>query len=236
MFEKRKAHKLEARHQREAGAEAEREQKDALEELGQLARTLPDEHGVVSVDGFQKFFQIVIDHDIALRDHPDLRDPILLGLAQGGHFLARETTLILKKDEAALWDEPASLLKEVTDREFRAGSQGLSIPIGGGVRYRVGQTRGHVVTIGTHWATADTGTLTLTDDRIVYHGARKTLEFPFKKLATLNVYSDAIDLGVTSRQTTPSFRLADPTFVAGMVHAALDHADDGVTLIRTATA
>lgn len=106
----------------------------------------------------------------------------------------------------------------------------MSFPIGAGVRYRVGQTRGRVVTIGAHLATADTGTLTVTDLRVVYHGARKTLEFPFKKLATLNVYSDAIDLGVTNRQATSSFSLHDPALVAGMTHAALDHADEGVTL------
>ena len=64
-----------------------------------------------------------------------------LGLAQGGYFLRSETTLILKKHESALWNEPAALLKEVTDRQFRGGSQGVSIPIGGGARYHVGAVR-----------------------------------------------------------------------------------------------
>lgn len=43
----------------------------------------------------------------------------------------------------------------------------------------------------------------MTHERVVYDGARKTLElFGFDRLATLNVYCDAIALGVTSRQTT----------------------------------
>lgn len=72
--------------------------------------------------------------------------------------------------------------------------------------------------------------LTVTDQRVVYHGGRKTLEFPFAKLATLNVYTDAIDLGVTSRQPTSSFRATDPELLAAMIHAAFDKRDQ-VTLV-----
>jgi hypothetical protein len=92
-----------------------------------------------------------------------------------------------------------------------------------------------MVTIGTHWATADMGALTVTDRRVVYHGGRKTLEFPFAKLATLNVYSDAIDLGVTSRQSTSSFRTGDPELVAGIIHAAVNHGDSDVTIVEMAS-
>lgn len=84
MFEKRKAHRLEVQREKQAAAKSEQEKRDALGQLEQMARTLPDEDGVVSLEAFQQFFQIVIDHDIALRDHPALRDTILLGLAQGG--------------------------------------------------------------------------------------------------------------------------------------------------------
>jgi hypothetical protein len=60
-----------------------------------------------------------------------------------------------------------------------------------------------MVTIGTHWATADTGALTVTDQRVVYHGGRKTLEFLFTKLATINVYTDAIDLASPTAKRLP---------------------------------
>ena len=83
-------------------------------------------------------------------------------------------------------------------------------------------------------APADSGALPVTDRRAVYHGGRKTLEFPFAKLATLNVYTDAIDLGVTSRQATSSFAVSDPELVAGMIHAAVNHADGEVNIIRFA--
>jgi hypothetical protein len=146
--------------------------------------------------------------------------------------LETATTLLLKKDEAALLETPVHLLKEVTDREFQGGSRGISVPLGGGVRYRAGAVRGHMVAIGTHWAVADEGLLTVTDQRVVYHGGRKTLEFRFSKLATLNVYTDAIDLGVTSRQTTSSFATEHADLIAGTIHGALNHQDPGVTVLK----
>jgi hypothetical protein len=88
-----------------------------------------------------------------------------------------------------------------------------------------------MVTIGHHWAVADQGILTITDNRVVYHGRRKTLEFPFAKLATLNVYSDAVDLGVTSRQTTSSFGTSNGDLIAGIIHGAVSHQDD-ITILK----
>jgi hypothetical protein len=80
--------------------------------------------------------------------------------------------------------------------------------------------------VGHHWEPADNGVLTLTDRRVVFHGARKTLEFPFTKLATLDAYSDAITLGVTSRQSTSTLSTGDPELVAGLIHAAVAHQAD----------
>jgi hypothetical protein len=217
LFHKRKERKL----------EAEQHARDHAQLRDKLA-AITDANGVISVDGFRDFCDFAdrreMDRDIA----KDVR----IGLAQGGVFLVPcETSLILKKNETALLDTPVSLLKEVADRELRGASQGVSIPIGGGMRYRVGAVRGHMVTVGTHWAVADEGALTVTDHRIVYHGGRKTLEFPYPKLATINVYSDAIDLGVTTRQSTSSFSTPDADLIAGMIHGAISH-QDGITIVK----
>lgn len=208
-----------------------KEAKQAIAELRQLTERLPDAQGVVSPDGLQQFAEFAGSHNIDLNSVPELRRAVRLGLAQGGYFLETDTTLLLKKDEIPLLEASANLLKEVRDREFRGGSRGVSIPLGHGIRYRAGSVRGHMVTVGSHWETADTGLLTVTDQRIVYHGGRKTLEFLFTKLATLNVYTDAIDLGVTSRQSTSIFGTGDPELIAGIIHAALGHSDE-VTIIR----
>jgi hypothetical protein len=221
LFQKRKQAKLLAEQKQHAVAE-----------LRQLVQGLPDADGVISPDGFRQFIEFVTAHHVDLNVVPDIAREVRLGLAQGGFFLETDTTLLLKKDETPVLEVPATLLKEVADREFRGGSQGVSIPLGHGFRYRAGAYRGHMVTIGSHWEAADTGGLTVTDERTVYHGSRKTLEFQFSKLAALNVYSDAIDLGVTSREATSSFRVSDPELVAGIIHAAMNHQDEGLSILQ----
>jgi hypothetical protein len=152
FFRKRKERKLEAEQRK---LEAEQRAQD-LTRLQQELDEVTDGEGVVSVEGFQHFFNFVGDQGIDLAPFPDILKDVRLGLAQGGIFLPSEdATLILKKDETPLLDTPVNLLKEVTDREYVGGSQGVSIPLGGRVRYRVGAMRGHMVTIGSHWAVAD---------------------------------------------------------------------------------
>jgi hypothetical protein len=232
MFEKRKAAKLAAEEQRQA-AEAEAEKhRQAIESIRARAAQLPDADGVVPVKPFEDFVDFVSENKVEWTSIPDVLTELVVGLARGGAFLPQpHATLLLKNGEHALSEVPAELLEEVTDRQFQGGSHGVSVPLGHGVRYRTGAVRGHMVTIGTHWATADTGKLTVTDQRIVYHGGRKTLEFLFTKLATLNVYTDAIDLGVTNRQSTSSFRTPNPEMVSGVIHGAVSHVGTGVTIV-----
>jgi hypothetical protein len=221
MFEKRKAAK-----------QAEVEHQQVLANLRQMVETIPDAEGNVSMDSFARFIHAAKVAGVALNEHPDLRDPMLLGIAQNGYFIKVDHTLVLHDGETPLWETRAALLKEVTDHKYVGGSQGFSIPIGDhGVRYRVGQQRGHLVATGTHWTVGDQGALTLTDQRIVYHGDRKTLEFPLKKLATLSIYSDGLHLGVTTRQSTSTLRISDPIVFAGLIHAALDHLDKPITMV-----
>ena len=217
FFTKRKAAKEQA--QREAEAAEERARKG--DGLRAFVETLIDPDGSLSKERDDDLDDYMKEHSIATAEvPPDVARTLAVAYANGGNFVQRPTTLLLKRGEVAYLDVAAALLKEVAKREFRGGSQGLSVPLGGGFRYRIGAMRGQLVTIGTEWQTADTGTLTVTNHRVVYHGGRKTLEFSFTKLVALTVYSDAIDLGVTNRQSTSSLRVPDPEFVAGMIRAA----------------
>jgi len=116
----------------------------------------------------------------------------------------------------------ANLMKEVQIREYRGGSQGVSIPLGHGVRFRTSSIRGQLVTIGQRWEVADQGQLTVTDRRVIFVGRRRTLEFQFSKLVSLLTYTDGITLGVTNRQATSTFQLGSPLVLAQMVRASLD--------------
>ena len=215
----------------EAGSPTRRQQQAALQQLRSMASTMPARTGWCRSAGFSVSQLSPSTDNIDLADFPEIRDPVLLGLALGGNFVAVETTLVLKSRESAVWEEQVELLKEVVDREYRGRSRGVSVPVGMGVRYRVGQSRGHLVTVGQHWETADTGMLTVTDQRVVYHGVRRTIEFPYKKLATLQAFIDAVSLGVTSRQTTSTFRTRAAELIAGLIHAAADSSERGLAVV-----
>jgi hypothetical protein len=70
--------------------------------------------------------------------------------------------------------------------QWRGRSSGVSIPIGslGGrtVRYRIGASRGHYVQGAPHPTAIDTGTLFITNQRLVFEGHSQTRECPFTKL------------------------------------------------------
>ena len=193
---------------------------------------LLDESGVLSLEKLGELFTYVTEQkDFRSEIWGEVLVPMYLALAQGGQFIrADNTSLLLQDDEKALYDCPAYLLKETMEREMRGASQGISVPLGGGVRYRVGAVRGQMVTIGSHWTTADEGALTLTTRRLVYHGRRQTLAFPLDKLAGLNVYGDAIAVGATNRKSNSHFRVGTPELVAGLIQGAVSHREHVVVI------
>jgi multidrug efflux pump subunit AcrA (membrane-fusion protein) len=214
-----------ARHNAEREAEiaqhnAEREAEIAqhnveLEQARALAARLPNAEGAISIDGAAEFGEFVEEHNIDPTTILDEVRAVRIGLAQGGFFVdPGDSTLLLKKGERALFEAEADLLK--VDRELQLADLRPAAD----------------APIGIYMDTTDTGLLTITDQRVVYHGARKALEFPFTKLATLTVHPDAIDLGVTSRQSTSTFRLPDPELTAALIRAALNHRDSEVTVLR----
>src|SRR6478672_1723861 len=66
-----------------------------------------------------------------------------------------EQALLAALAKLGVTDDNAELLKSVAVHEFRAGSQGFSFRIMKGVTYRVGATRGHMVTVGSELQTID---------------------------------------------------------------------------------
>ncbi|HZO62488.1 MAG TPA: hypothetical protein VFB35_05850, partial [Gaiellaceae bacterium] len=95
------------------------------------------------------------------------------------------------------------------------------IPIGKtGIRYRVGGYRGHSVVVGTKRVPADRGTLVVSSQRAVFLGNQKTLDMPYSKLVSLDVFGDGVQFHVSNRQTAPVLQVGAPDVVAAFVHAA----------------
>ncbi len=84
---------------------------------------------------------------------------------------------------------------------------GVSVPVGGRVRVRVGQSRGHYVQ-GTETPTIiDTGTVTFTTQRIVFLGERWTREWNFAHLLGIQHFTNQpwTAIQVANRQKTSGF-------------------------------
>ena len=100
-------------------------------------------------------------------------------------------------------------MKEVVQREWRSGSSGVSFRIAKGVRYRVGQTRGRSVVVGTELQVEDSGVLAVSSQRLAYLGSRKTLEVPYAKLMNVEVFTDGLVVHASNRQRAPLFRFGE---------------------------
>ena len=110
-----------------------------------------------------------------------------------------------------------ALLGDIKERgHFVAGSQGLSIPIGsiGGrtVRYRVGSTRGHYEPGAVHVGGVDEGQLVITDQRILFLGAKKTIECKLAKVVSAEVDDEGtITVAVSNRQAPMAVNVGSGT-------------------------
>lgn len=154
-------------------------------------------------------------------DYTELNGRLVVAKVNDGRLPVIEVPIILKPGERGHASASAALLKEVALKEFRAGSHGVSFRIAKGVTYRTGRTRGQMVTVGSKVVTEDIGTLYLTSARAIFRGDRRLLEFDYRKLVDVRVFSDGLGLAVSNRQTPSTFRVAsNADALAAIVNAA----------------
>ncbi len=171
-----------------------------------------------------------IDQTMFAAEFDDLMPQMIVARVNDGRLpVLPEPQIILKTGELAHISTNAGLLKEVTVREYRGGYSGFSFRVVKGVRYHTGGARGQSVVVGQRIDIEDTGVLTITSQRAVYTGARKTIEMPYTKLVTLNVFDDGVRFHLSNRKNAPLFQVKDGLghVVAAVVNAA---AQQGATV------
>jgi hypothetical protein len=111
----------------------------------------------------------------------------LVELAETFHGTATDA-LVLNRGEAAYYVVTnAALVEERRGRgHYQGGSTGFSVPIGLGMRYRVGGFRGHYVQAPPTPTAIDTGTMVITNKRVVFVGQRQTRECRFEHLLAVH--------------------------------------------------
>lgn len=143
----------------------------------------------------------------ALQEWNDqLQDLQSLLVIASGQSTSGLTALMLKPGEIGV--AQITNVSLVEDRkgagEWKGASQGVSFPIGHvagrPVRYRVGQTRGHYVQGAPVPTAIDTGTLSITSQRIVFQGSKKSTECTFAKLLGIQHGAGGLTISVSNRQ------------------------------------
>lgn len=144
--------------------------------------------------------------DDVLEDIPEWSMRYLVARANGGRLAPiDDCQLILRPGEIPYIEFVMSLMKERTVKEWQSGSAGFSFRIAKGVRFSTSQTRGRSVVVGTYMAMEDQGLLTVTSSRVVFAGSKRTYEYPYAKLMSLEVFSNAVRLHVSNRTTSQLF-------------------------------
>ena len=120
-------------------------------------------------------------------------------------------SLAQKKGELVLWTGYG--IYQVAGRTpstFSGGSQGVSIPIVAGIRYRVGSFKGRTIPGVEMQMDKDQGMVKLTNQRLIFAGPIATTEWTFAKLLSTFSNPDRTDFifGVSNRQKSSGLRFS----------------------------
>jgi hypothetical protein len=130
------------------------------------------------------------------------RDAFLLA-AKGEDVVVNQT--IQKPGEIVLWTAQGQFHEAGRGAgSFQGASQGLSIPVVAGIRYRVGATRGTYVSGDPIQKYAEVGDVLLTTQRVLFNGMFNTNEWLFSKWNGAAASADETDyiFNVSNRQKT----------------------------------
>lgn len=146
---------------------------------------------------------------------------------------AVSTTAVMKKGEYALWSGPASYHESRRQAGTYIGrSSGVSIPIGGGLRYRTGATKGTFVPGPETQQTIDRGTVLMTTARLIFNGSNRSQEWSFAKWTGAEASFDETNymFHVSNRQKASGVRinLNQGTEFNRFLAQALDSQREGV--------
>ena len=118
-------------------------------------------------------------------------------------------SLAQNKGELVLWTGQGIYhVAGRTPSTFSGGSQGFSIPLVAGIRYRVGSFKGQMTPGVEMQMDKDQGMVKLTNQRLIFSGPIATTEWAFSKLLSSfsNPDRDDFIFGVSNRQKSSGIR------------------------------
>lgn len=152
-------------------------------------------------------------------------------LLGGGGGAFGGSPIILRRGESLLWSGAGQLIEpRRAPGHYSGGSAGVSVPIGLGMRANVGSHRGTYHPGPELQTPVDSGAVAVTSQRVVFTGGKKTREWAFAKLLTVQQSRNGqvILLPVSNRQAVSgvNVRTDSVRFGAALEVAAAAQAGD----------
>jgi hypothetical protein len=122
-----------------------------------------------------------------------------------------DQSLVQKKGELVLWTGQAVYsVAGRTPSTYSGGSQGFSIPLVAGIRYRVGSFKGTMIPGVEMQMDKDQGMVKLTNQRLIFAGPIATTEWAFAKILSSFSNAERTDfiIGVSNRQKSSGLRFS----------------------------
>jgi hypothetical protein len=122
-----------------------------------------------------------------------------------------DQSLVQKKGELVLWTgQGVYHVAGRTPSTYSGGSQGFSIPLVAGIRYRVGSFKGTMTPGVEMQMDKDQGMIKLTNQRLIFAGPIATTEWSFAKILSTFSNPDRTDfiIGVSNRQKSSGVRFS----------------------------
>jgi hypothetical protein len=167
----------------------------------------------------------------------NLKAKVTIGRVNDGRLpVIDDPKILLRKGEVAHIAIDAELMKHITLREYQGGHSGFSFRVMKGVRYYIGGSKGESVVVGEDIQRVDGGVLTITSERVVFAGQRRSLEIPYGKLIGMDVWENGIRFNSSARTNVAMFTLFSGDMVAAIVNAAMQNmGEDGDKRVQTST-
>lgn len=144
-----------------------------------------------------------------------------------------DQSLVQKKGEYVIWTGSA-IFHEAgrTAARYSGGSTGFSVPVGAGIRVRVGSHSGTITPGASMQIDKDQGFVKLTNQRLIFAGSLETSEWAFAKMLSVAKTEDGNDflISVSNRKKTSGLRFSpsDAAFFARIFAMALYAYENGI--------
>ena len=133
--------------------------------------------------------------------YDDIRDKFV----NGEMVVKFDTSIILKKDEKLIFDNPGISLCEERTVKTKGSHQGFSIRVMKGVSYRFG---GFEAASQKEVVELDVGNLTLTNKRLMFSGSTNSVDYPISKINRIEAMETGISISRDTGHRLPALQSA----------------------------